>query len=190
MHVTYWTVPGLAGSDGGHWQTIWEKQYPHLFDRVEQKNWDWPVREEWTGQLQQYLAGGHAPIILIAHSLGCTTVAWWAKKYSSNRVLGAFLVAPADAEQSRRLSFVEGFRPIPTDPLPFPSMVIASTNDIYMSIERSEHFATLWGSEFVNIGNRGHINASSGLDDWKDGKALLNRFTAKITSSTSIIRLE
>jgi len=181
--MKYWTLPGLAGSEETHWQSIWEKQNPALFERVEQDNWDWPVMEDWTARLQARLAEGTEPVILIAHSLGCITTVWWSKKFFSARVKGALLVAPADAELSRRLSFVEGFTPIPAEPLPFPTIVVASTDDIYMSIDRAEHFATVWGSEFVNVGNKGHINASSGLGDWKEGKEILTRLTQKISGT-------
>lgn len=166
-------MPGLAGSDGGHWQTIWEQQNPEEFERVEQDNWDWPVMEKWVERLQERLLGGTAPVVLIAHSLGCITLAHWSSRYASDRVAGALLVAPADAEQSRRLSFLEGFTPVPVDRLPFPSVVVASADDIYMTMERSAYFAEKWGSRFISVGKQGHINASSGLGDWAFGKRAL-----------------
>lgn len=185
MEVKYWTMPGLAGSDSGHWQTNWEKQHPQDFERVEQENWDWPVMDVWTEKLQARLQEGTSPVVLIAHSLGCITLVCWSRKYFSSRVIGALLVAPADADLSKRLSFVEGFSPIPIEPLPFPSVVAASTNDIYMSIERAEHFAAAWGSDFVCVGEQGHINASSGLGDWPVGKKILADFTDKILGKTA-----
>jgi hypothetical protein len=30
-----------------------------------------------------------------------------------------------------------------------------------------------WGSRFVDLGERGHINAESGLGDWPEGHAML-----------------
>lgn len=106
-------------------------------------------------------------------------VVHWANQYDSDKIKGAFLVAPADVEMSRRLSFLEGFNPIPRAKLPFESIVIASTNDQYASIERSEEFANSWGSKFVNIGKKGHINASSNLGIWEEGLRLLNNFATK-----------
>jgi hypothetical protein len=79
-------------------------------------------------------------------------------------------------ETSQRLSFVEGFNPIPRTKLPFESIVIASINDQYASIERSEEFANAWGSKFVNIGKKGHINSSSNLGVWEEGMGLLKNF--------------
>jgi predicted alpha/beta hydrolase family esterase len=173
MSTRFLTVPGLASSGPNHWQTIWETQYPQLFARAEQENWDWPVKDEWVPRLQDTISKLTEPTILIAHSLGCITVAHWAQEFQSEHIKGALLVAPADAELSKRLNFVVGFRPIPMKPLPFKSIVVASTNDIYASISRSEHFATSWGSEFVNIGKKGHINAVSNLSDWMEGKRIL-----------------
>jgi predicted alpha/beta hydrolase family esterase len=176
MRVRFLTVPGLASSGPQHWQTIWEEQYPDRFDRVQQANWDWPVKEDWVAQLQKQISELAEPTILVAHSLGCITVAHWAQEFSSELIKGALLVAPADAELSKRLNFVVGFTPIPVRTIPFKTIVVASTNDIYATITRSRVFAANWGSDFVNVGKKGHINAVSGLEDWVDGKRILERF--------------
>ncbi|HEV7379047.1 MAG TPA: alpha/beta hydrolase [Dyadobacter sp.] len=173
MSTHFLTVPGLASSGPNHWQTIWEEQYPELFRRAEQVNWDWPVKDEWVPKLQETISKLTRPTILVAHSLGCITVAHWAQEFRSEFVKGALLVAPADADLSKRLNFVVGFKPIPVTRLPFKSIVVASTNDIYASIGRSEKFAQDWGSEFINIGKKGHINAVSKLNDWQEGKEIL-----------------
>ncbi|PWJ53591.1 hypothetical protein CLV98_12217 [Dyadobacter jejuensis] len=173
MSQPFLVIPGLASSGPKHWQSIWEQQHPHMFRRVEQDNWDWPVQPDWVGRLQQEVATLRTPTYLVAHSMGCITVAHWAQQYTSEWVKGALLVAPADADLSKRLSFVVGFRPIPAIPLPFKSLVVASTDDMYASYERSAQMANDWGSELVNIGAKGHINAVSGLGVWSEGKALL-----------------
>ena len=43
-----------------------------------------------------------------------------------------------------------------------------------MSIERASLFASSWGSEFIDVGDAGHINAESGFGVWEFG---LNRVT-------------
>ncbi|WP_031530697.1 RBBP9/YdeN family alpha/beta hydrolase [Dyadobacter crusticola] len=171
------TVPGLASSGPQHWQTIWEEQYPAHFNRVQQVNWDWPVKEEWVGQLQKEISELKGPTVLVAHSLGCITVAHWAQEFHSEHIKGALLVAPADADLSKRLNFVVGFTPIPTGKISFPTIVVASTNDMYASIARSQTFAADWGSEFINVGKKGHINAVSGLSDWSEGKEILYKLS-------------
>lgn len=180
MSTRFLTVPGLASSGPNHWQTIWETQYPKLFSRVEQVNWDWPVKDEWVTKLQKRIAELTEPAILVAHSLGCITVAHWAQQYTSEFIEAALLVAPADADLSKRLNFVVGFAPIPTAHLPFKSIVVASANDMYASIGRSAAFAKNWGSEFINIGEKGHINAVSGLDDWQEGKRILQSLSSSV----------
>lgn len=183
MSTRFLTVPGLAGSGPQHWQTIWENQYPDVIKRIEQDNWDWPVRQDWVARLQEIISQLSEPTVLIAHSLGCITVAHWAAAFSSPWIVGALLVAPADAELSKRLNFVEGFTPIPSSPFPFKSIVVASTNDIYASIKRSQIFAEAWGSEFVNLGKKGHINAVSGLEDWPEGKEILKQLVSSELAS-------
>lgn len=178
MSTRFLTVPGLAGSGPQHWQTIWETQYPDSFKRIEQDNWDWPNCDQWVARLQGIIGQLTEPTILIAHSLGCMTVAHWAARFSSPWIEGALLVAPADAELSKRLNFVEGFTPIPVMPFPFKSIVVASTNDIYATIKRSKFFADSWESEFINLGKKGHINAVSGLGDWPEGKAILKNLVS------------
>jgi predicted alpha/beta hydrolase family esterase len=182
MIMRYLTVPGLASSGPQHWQTIWESQDPEHFSRVEQVNWDWPVRTEWVSRLQEEISLLKEPTVLIAHSLGCITVAHWAQECTSPFIQGVLFVAPADAEQSKRLAFVVGFTPIPRLRLPFKSIVVASTNDIYATLERSQQFADDWGSEFVNLGKKGHINAVSGLGDWQQGRDILTQLSSKETA--------
>jgi predicted alpha/beta hydrolase family esterase len=169
-------IPGLGSSGAAHWQSLWEKQNLERFHRVEQINWDLPICYEWIKKLDEDIKKLTQPTYLIAHSLGCLTVVHWANKYNSEMIKGAFLVAPPDVENSKRLSFIEGFSPIPAIKLPFSSVVIASTTDQYASIERANEFAHSWGSEFINIGKKGHINAISNLGNWEEGQLLLSNF--------------
>jgi predicted alpha/beta hydrolase family esterase len=72
---------------------------------------------------------------------------------------------------------IAGFDHFPPDPLPFPSIVVASTDDPYGSVEFAQSCAQAWGSRFVDAGARGHINADSGLGDWPEGYALLRQLS-------------
>lgn len=69
----------------------------------------------------------------------------------------------------------KGFENTPLMPFDFPSILVASTNDEYASIEYAQKLAMLWGSRFINVGNKGHINALSGLGFWEEGFVLLKR---------------
>jgi predicted alpha/beta hydrolase family esterase len=64
---------------------------------------------------------------------------------------------------------------MPITPLGFPSLVIASTDDEYVSLERAQYFANRWGSEFAFICKAGHINSASNLGKWPVGFELLNK---------------
>jgi predicted alpha/beta hydrolase family esterase len=68
------------------------------------------------------------------------------------------------------------FSPIPRQPLPCASVVVASSNDPYLTMVSAQELASGWGSSFVDIGEAGHINGASGLGDWPEGKRLLRRF--------------
>lgn len=57
--------------------------------------------------------------------------------------------------------------------LPFPSIVVSSTDDPYVTVDRAKAFATAWGSRLALVERVGHINSESGLGDWPAGYALL-----------------
>ena len=99
--IRYLILPGWQGSPADHWQSHWQHSLPAA-SRVEQLDWDNPDPREWVASLDRRLAEASTPTILIAHSLGCITVARWAAQASGHalqRVRGALLVAPADVER-------------------------------------------------------------------------------------------
>jgi predicted alpha/beta hydrolase family esterase len=59
--------------------------------------------------------------------------------------------------------------------LPFPTIAVASTNDPAVTFERAQLFAASWGSELVNVGDAGHIEAKSGYGPWPEGHLLLEK---------------
>ena len=166
-------VPGLGNSGPDHWQTYFERQRPD-FTRILQREWDAPDRAEWVATLEQALAGEDlSQVVLVAHSLGCVTVAHWASQYG-HRIKAALLVAPSDVETARYAAFpTTGFGPMPLARLPFPSKVVFSQNDDWATPARARQFAEAWGSELIDLGNAGHINAASGYGAWPAGLALL-----------------
>jgi len=66
---------------------------------------------------------------------------------------------------------------MPLAKLPFPSIVVASTNDQYVSNDRARLFADAWGSRLVFIGDAGHINGASGYGPWPEGERMLLDFS-------------
>lgn len=171
------TVPGLGGSGPSHWQTLWEQARTDTA-RVELGMWNGPHRNAWVTKLDQAIRQAKAPVVLAAHSLGCLAVAWWASLSSQPYgwpVAGALLVAPADVDREDACAELKSFGPSPSTPLPFPSILVASTDDPWISIERAHSLAVAWGSHFVDAGPQGHINATSGVGWWTEGQELLER---------------
>lgn len=184
------TVPGLGNSGPGHWQTQWEQDLPDC-RRVDLGLWDDPHRNTWVNKINLAVHRSDRPVVLVAHSLGCLAAAWWAEfeKPADGKVLGALLVAPPDVEVrpiDRRLT---RFAPFPHGELPFPSILVASRNDPYMGIGQARHLARTWGSNFVDAGETGHLNAESELGEWTFGKLLLNQLLPKPVSFDSRVPL-
>ncbi|HEU4776029.1 MAG TPA: alpha/beta hydrolase [Telluria sp.] len=176
------TLSGLWNSGPDHWQTHWEHKHP-AFVRVPHRDYNNPVRDEWVDELDAAIAASEGPPILVAHSLGCQLVVQWAKSGSQLRIAGALLVAPSDTEAASYPVPPNGFAPIPLDKLPFPSIVVASSNDAFVSVARARQFADAWGSRFVEIGNAGHINGDSKLGDWPVGAQLLDELCAQVPNN-------
>ena len=169
------TVPGLNNSGPAHWQTLWEQQLGDCH-RVELGMWDRPHRNTWVNKLNLAIREHDRPVLLVAHSLGCLTVAWWAHfegREAASRVAGALLVAPPEVDFFPLDPRLETFAPTPQHELPFPSILVASRNDPYMGFRTAQRLAKAWGSRFADAGKSGHINADSQLGDWQFGQFLL-----------------
>lgn len=166
-------VPGLGNSGVGHWQTLWENTMAAA-QRVVMPNWFHPHKADWVNALDDAIAnaGFDAPPVLVAHSLGCLAVAHWAMS-SQRHVHGALLVAPSDPEAPGADERIREFGPVPLFGLPFPSRVVASSNDPFVSLARAREFAEAWRSSFTDVGPRGHLNAAAGFGEWPRGEAFL-----------------
>lgn len=173
------TLPGWQNSGPDHWQSHWERL--HGYERLEQHDWQRPLRGDWSTRLQEVLLDSPAPVVLVAHSLACILVAWWAahSPEARKKVQAALLVAPPDVERPDLRQQLPGWAPIARQPLPFPALLLASSNDFYGSSAHAQTLAQTWGADFVDMGARGHLNADSGLGDWPQGLALLHTLMAK-----------
>ena len=170
--TNYLIVPGLGNSGPDHWQTYFQNSGDNFF-RIEQKEWDAPTCEDWIKTIEEKISAFElSTVVLIGHSLGCTAIAHWASTYHK-QIKGALLVAPSDIESVQYTFPAKGFAPIPLGKINFKTIVVASTDDIWVSLDRAKFFADNWGSEFINIGKAGHINAASGHTNWDEGMAIL-----------------
>lgn len=172
------TLPGIGGSGETHWQSLWEKTEPHM-RRFSPSNWDVPDLEDWIEALDREVEKSAAPPILVAHSLSCLLVAHWSAR-TKRTVAGALLVAPPDPASSAFPAEAAGFAQPPMHASPFPSLIIASGNDPYGSLTHARSLAARWGSGLIDVGPHGHLNGSSGLGDWPQGRAALAAFEANL----------
>ena len=172
-------VPGYTNSGPDHWQTRWQSKLSTA-RRVEQAEWSKPVREDWTAEVAKAVNKAERPVVIVAHSLGVSTSIQAIAQFRKP-VAGAFLVAPPDvANPAIRPKHLMTFGPYPRDPLPFPSIVIASRNDPYSTFEVSEDIAAAWGSLFIDAGEVGHLNAESGHGPWPEGTMAFATFLSKL----------
>jgi predicted alpha/beta hydrolase family esterase len=169
-------IPGLYDSGPTHWQSVWEALDPHC-SRLAQADWATPRCDDWVATLDAAVAAVGPGAVLVAHSLGCATVAHWSRR-SALPARCALLVAPADVDAPTFPPGTTGFQPMPLDPLRLPSLVVASEDDPFVTLDRAHHFASAWGSRFVPLGAAGHLNAATGLGEWPEGQRLLRELVA------------
>lgn len=168
-------LPGLGNSGPEHWQSVWERQDPACV-RIVQEEWDRPRCADWVLRLDEAVLKRGGDLLLVGHSSACALVAHWAERAEAEqlrKVRGALLVAPSDPEGPHYPPESTGFAPVPLAPLPFPSTVVASDDDPYITVERAREYATAWGSRYVLFAGLGHINSASGVGGWSEGWALL-----------------
>jgi predicted alpha/beta hydrolase family esterase len=168
--------PGWQDSGPRHWQSLWAKKYD--LPRIQQRDWERPTCQDWVDTIVEAAAKHPAPVI-VAHSLGCIAVVHAIQRGLLNPA-AVILVAPADMDNNIHDVTATGFSPIPTDSLRCPCLVIASDNDKYMTGDRSRVLAEHWGADFVLLENHGHINADSGIDEWRGGQAMVLEFLRRI----------
>ena len=170
--TTYFIIPGLGNSGEEHWQTYFESS-GNNFLRIQQQEWDAPVCKDWIETIDKAISAYDlSTVILIGHSLGCMAIVHWAKRFN-RKIKGALLVAPSDPEAQQYTFPAKGFAPVPKNKIDFKTIVVASADDPWVSMDRAKFFAENWGSEFINLGNAGHINVASGHKQWNEGLAIL-----------------
>ncbi|MGH3309647.1 MAG: RBBP9/YdeN family alpha/beta hydrolase [Streptomyces sp.] len=175
-------VDGWFGPDDGDWQELWADRLCDA-ERLTQDDWVRPERQAWVARLDQAIAECPRPPVLIAHSLGCVTVAHWVADGAGRSIRAAMLVTPADVEYNSETE-IQGFTPIPRLPFPFPTMVVASSNDRWMAPERARSFADSWCAQFADAGDVGHLTVNEGYGPWPLGEELLEEFLASTMSQT------
>ncbi|SCE06932.1 hypothetical protein GA0115251_138813 [Streptomyces sp. TverLS-915] len=176
--MSYVVVPGIDGSDEAHWQSRWEAGWGAEAVRITPGSWSAPDLEDWVaavGKAYEAVAG-RGPVVLVAHSLGCWAVAEWLRRARPEDA-AAFLVAPPDPHgPAFPAEAAPGFVPLRPAPLPCPALLVASADDPYCTPRKSADLATAWGARLRLVGRRGHLNTTSGVGEWGEGRELLGEF--------------
>jgi predicted alpha/beta hydrolase family esterase len=181
MTETILILPGWHGSGDAHWQRWLVTELPGA-KVVEQADWAHPDLDAWLRNLEGAIRDASGPVILIAHSLGVILAAHHAARHGGELVAGALLVAPGDADvHAATEPDIAGFAPVPRHRLPYPSILVASRNDPYMDFGRSAALARDLGSDFVDLGDAGHVNVASGYGPWLRALDLLAELRATIS---------
>jgi len=167
-------VPGLGDSGPDHWQSWIELRAPGAV-RAIQPNWHHPYLPHWSHTVARELRRSPGPAIVVAHSFGVLAAVTAADEHPE-LIASALLVAPADPEQFQLTGEVPQAR------LPYPSILVASRNDKWMSYEAAGALAEAWGSTLFDAGHAGHINPKSGYGPWPVGLALLDQLKGEATT--------
>lgn len=173
--ATILIVPGFGNSEPDHWQSRWEAKLSTA-ERVVQPDWNRADRVQWAGAIAEAVNRAGKPVVLVTHSIGTAAVPHAAPLFAPGKVVGAFMVGLSDWNRPELLPGVpHDFAPLPRDPLPFPSQLVASRTDPYCDFEVAADHANAWGSALIDAGDAGHLNVASGHGPWPEG---LLRFAA------------
>lgn len=181
--ATVLIIPGLRDHVAEHWQTLLESRLAKVRSvapaEIDQLNCANRV-----ARIQAELEKIQGPVILVAHSAGVLMTLHWAVQHQHD-IQGALLVAPPDLSQSWPANYPspdllkkEGWNPLPNQKLPFPSIVVASTNDHLAQFDAVEQMAKIWGSQLVNAGAVGHLNPAAGFGPWPMAEQLIAQLDA------------
>ncbi|WP_319410707.1 alpha/beta hydrolase [uncultured Cohaesibacter sp.] len=172
--IDFILVPGFKNSGPEHWQSFWEREV-EIFHRIEQRRWDQRDIVLWIDAIGRMLTNRKRPAILIGHSLGALASACVIAKGELN-VVGGMFVAPAEP-----MRFAVEER-VPRDPLAIPTVVVASHNDKLISFPRAKGLADDWTSDFIDVGEAGHINSEAGFGRWPYGLTILKDLADRIVA--------
>ncbi|KQV82211.1 alpha/beta hydrolase [Massilia sp. Root351] len=178
-------VPGLRDHVREHWQSLLQQQVagarsvPPLTENA-------LCLQARVEAISAQLAQIDGPVVLVAHSAGVLMVVHWAARHGSagGKVRGALLATPPDlgadwpAKYPSPATLAEqGWSPLPMQPLPFPCIVAASSNDPLARLDAVREMAAAWGGELVALGEAGHLNPASGYGPWPRARELVARLS-------------
>ncbi len=184
-------IPGLRDHVDTHWQTYLAAELAAEFQvltvpPLQHNKLDLQARLD---AISHSLAQLPEPVVLVAHSAGCLMLMHWLKQYgarSAERVRAALLVAPPDLQQSWPAGYPSpqelagfGWSPVPETVLPFPALVVSSSNDHLASADAVALMAQQWQAALLPLGAVGHLNPASGYGHWPLAYTLVRQLAAE-----------
>jgi predicted alpha/beta hydrolase family esterase len=192
--LTVLIVPGLRDHVSEHWQTLLAPRLPILgFDvrsvpPMGRDDLDCAARVD---AVEREAAAVSGPVVVVAHSGGCVTVAHWARR-TRRAVLGALLAVPPDFERPMPAGYptsaalgAAGWLPVPRAQLPFRTIVAASRNDPLADFDRLDELSRQWGAYTVDLGNVGHLNPASGFGPWPQAEVFIRQLAVQYTAANA-----
>jgi predicted alpha/beta hydrolase family esterase len=141
---------------------------------VEHASWDDPAREEWVQDIARAVDAAEADVVMVAHSLGCLAILEWARTSWSPKITGLFLVSVPNPAGDAFPVEAQGFAELRLQKVAVPTIVVSSSNDPYGTVAFHSLVSDALGAELVDVGALGHVNATSGLGSWPEGRAILD----------------
>ncbi len=178
-------IPGYEGAGPVHWQMrmVGKLSTARI---VDQPDWLHSSLQVAVAQVVNAVAEATRPVVFVAHSLGnilvAQTIPALRDAHVLERVKGAYLVAVPTGRALAELASVDpAFADIPRDPLPFPSVLVASSNDPFATLEEAADISAAWGSKLIEAGEQGHINTASGHGPWPEGMMSFAGFLSRLS---------
>ncbi|WOE33136.1 MULTISPECIES: RBBP9/YdeN family alpha/beta hydrolase [unclassified Acinetobacter] len=189
-NATVLIIPGLRDHVEDHWQTLLasrlHKVYTVAPTEVNKLSCIHRIQ-----RIQQQLEKISGPVTLVAHSAGVLMTIHWAAQYQ-HHIVGALLVTPPDLNQSWPSHYPstaqlqqQGWSPLPTQTLAFPSIVVASRNDELAHFNAVTAMANNWGSTVFDAGAVQHLNPAAGFGNWPLAEKLILQLDQAVNSHDS-----
>ena len=181
-------IPGLRDASTEHWQWHLEQslrphRQVHAIPALGKDDLRCQARVE---QITAAIESVGQACIAVAHSGGCIALVHWAMQAWPSlqyhlRPAAAILAAPPDFETPLPDGYPtldalssHDWLPVPMTRLPFPTVVLSSTNDPLARIDRVEEMAGRWGAQIHPLGPVGHLNPASGFGLWPQAPQLID----------------